>query len=93
MTSRRVGLKPTLPAGAEGDIMVASGADIPARSVQERAVIPFPRVASMFTPYSMPGAFDPVECDRIIALAGAASLADAGLVRNASDHNIRRAAS
>ncbi len=45
----------------------------------------------MFTPYSLPEAFDAAECDRIIALAGSASLADAGLVRNASDHNIRRA--
>ncbi|MGB3317112.1 MAG: 2OG-Fe(II) oxygenase [Albidovulum sp.] len=45
----------------------------------------------MFTPYSLPEAFDPVECDRIIDLAGSAPLADAGLVRNAFDHNIRRA--
>ncbi|MDI3335985.1 2OG-Fe(II) oxygenase [Defluviimonas aestuarii] len=45
----------------------------------------------MFTPYSLPDAFDPAECDRIIALASAAPLDDAGLVRNTSDHNIRRA--
>lgn len=45
----------------------------------------------MFTPYTLPDAFDPAECDRIIALASAAPLDDAGLVRNASDHNIRRA--
>jgi PKHD-type hydroxylase len=45
----------------------------------------------VFTPFALPDAFSAVECDRIIALAGTAPLAEAGLVRNATDHNIRRA--
>ncbi len=44
----------------------------------------------MFVPYTLPDAFSGPDCDRIIALAQAEPLADAGLVRNASDHNIRR---
>ena len=45
----------------------------------------------MFTPYTLPDAFTPAECDAIVALAASAPLDDAGLVRDASDHNIRRA--
>ncbi len=44
----------------------------------------------MFTPYTLPDAFSPAECDRIIEVARTAPLADAGLVRNAADHNVRR---
>ena len=44
----------------------------------------------MFNPFTLPDAFSSAECDRIIEIARAEPLDDAGLVRNASDHNIRR---
>lgn len=45
----------------------------------------------MFAPLTLPDAFSPADCDRIIALARSAPLADAGLVRAVADHRIRRA--
>lgn len=45
----------------------------------------------MFAPHTLAEAFSASECDRIIALARSAPLADAGLVRSVSDHRIRRA--
>ena len=45
----------------------------------------------MQTALSMPDAFSPVECSRIIALAAATRLRDAGLVGQVANHNIRRA--
>lgn len=45
----------------------------------------------MFAPHTLPEAFTSAECDRIVALARSAPLADAGLVRGVSDHRIRRA--
>ncbi|PZX12605.1 2OG-Fe(II) oxygenase [Celeribacter halophilus] len=45
----------------------------------------------MLSVYTLPEAFSPAECDAIILLAREEKLADAGLVRNRSDHNLRRA--
>lgn len=41
--------------------------------------------------HSVPAAFSPEECARISALSDSAPAKDAGLVRNATDHNLRRA--
>ena len=41
--------------------------------------------------HSIPAAFSPEECTRITAMAESAPAQDAGLVRNATDHNLRRA--
>ena len=40
---------------------------------------------------TLPGALSPEDCDRIIALAAGAPMADAGLVRQTRAHGIRRA--
>lgn len=48
-------------------------------------------MTDVLLPYTIEDAFTPEECDRIIALAGAEPLRDAGLVRNALDHSVRRA--
>lgn len=48
-----------------------------------------PRI--MLSAYAVPEAFLPAECDAIIALSHEKDLADAGLVGNRSDHNLRRA--
>ncbi len=45
----------------------------------------------MLHAHTIPDAFAPADCDRIIALARSAPLGDAGLVRKAQDHAIRRA--
>lgn len=45
----------------------------------------------MFAPQTLPEAFSPTDCARIVALARSAPLEDAGLVRAVSDHRIRRA--
>lgn len=45
----------------------------------------------MLSVYAFPEAFSPSECDAIVALAREEDLADAGLVKNRSDHNLRRA--
>ncbi len=45
----------------------------------------------MLSVYAFEAAFSPAECDAIIALAREDDLADAGLVNNRSDHNLRRA--
>lgn len=44
----------------------------------------------MFAPYTVTEAFTPEECARIIALAQDAPMSDAGLVRNETDHKVRR---
>jgi PKHD-type hydroxylase len=41
--------------------------------------------------YTRPGAFSAGDCERIIALAGAEALEDAGLVGGVANHNLRRA--
>ncbi|SFK03464.1 2OG-Fe(II) oxygenase [Celeribacter neptunius] len=45
----------------------------------------------MLNVHAFPEAFSPSECDAIIALAREGELKDAGLVKNRSDHNLRRA--
>ncbi|ETW13570.1 2OG-Fe(II) oxygenase [Roseivivax marinus] len=45
----------------------------------------------MIATHTIPDAFSPAECDRILALADAAPLRDAGLVRGQHDHGQRRA--
>ncbi|MFC2966513.1 2OG-Fe(II) oxygenase [Acidimangrovimonas pyrenivorans] len=45
----------------------------------------------MFAIHTIPDAFTPAECARIVALAHQDDLAEAGLVGRVSDHNIRRA--
>ncbi|MBW6418380.1 2OG-Fe(II) oxygenase [Celeribacter sp. PS-C1] len=45
----------------------------------------------MLNVYAFPEAFSPAECDAIVMLAREEDLADAGLVKNRSDHNLRRA--
>ncbi len=41
--------------------------------------------------HTVPAAFFPEDCARITAMVEAAPAQDAGLVRNATDHNLRRA--
>ena len=41
--------------------------------------------------HAIPDAFSAAECDRIVAAVRAAEASDAGLVRGARDHNLRRA--
>ena len=41
--------------------------------------------------HTIPAAFSPEDCARITAMTEAAPAQDAGLVRNATDHNLRRA--
>lgn len=45
----------------------------------------------MLSVYASEDAFSPAECDAIIALAHESDLSEAGLVKNRSDHNFRRA--
>ncbi|MEZ5794421.1 MAG: 2OG-Fe(II) oxygenase [Defluviimonas sp.] len=45
----------------------------------------------MLQHHTIPEAFSQSDCDRIVALAEEGALEDAGLVRNTSDHGIRRA--
>jgi PKHD-type hydroxylase len=45
----------------------------------------------MITVHSIPQAFSPEDCDRIVALARAATPRDAGLVGQTTQHDIRRA--
>lgn len=45
----------------------------------------------MITVHSIPDAFSPDDCDRIVALARAAPPRDAGLVGQTTQHDIRRA--
>ena len=45
----------------------------------------------MLTVHSVPDAFTPAECARIVAIAHRDELAEAGLVNRISDHTIRRA--
>lgn len=45
----------------------------------------------MLSAHTIPDAFSPSECDRIIAIAEEGELDDAGLVGQRADHNIRRA--
>lgn len=45
----------------------------------------------MLAPYFLPEALSVAECERIVDIAGAAPLQDAGLVRQVADHRIRRA--
>lgn len=46
----------------------------------------------MLDPLALPGVFSPAECDAIVALAGEAGFAAAGLVRGQQDARIRSAA-
>ncbi|MEY8837834.1 2OG-Fe(II) oxygenase [Cribrihabitans sp. XS_ASV171] len=41
--------------------------------------------------HTIPGAFTPAQCDEILVLARSAQAQEAGLVRAATDHNLRRA--
>jgi PKHD-type hydroxylase len=45
----------------------------------------------MITVYTVPEAFSPSECDRIVEVANSATPRDAKLVRQQKDHNYRRA--
>ncbi|WP_460273994.1 2OG-Fe(II) oxygenase [Celeribacter sp. ULVN23_4] len=45
----------------------------------------------MLSVYAFPEAFSPAECDAIVLLSREEELTDAGLVKNRSDHNLRRA--
>ncbi|AJE45583.1 2OG-Fe(II) oxygenase [Celeribacter indicus] len=45
----------------------------------------------MLSVHAFEAAFSPAECDAIVALARQEELADAGLVKNRSDHGLRRA--